>query len=65
MALGTAATTGALAALAVFAKGAALRLAAAESTRATLVARGLELLAAVAVLAYGLALVLGTGGGAG
>jgi nickel/cobalt transporter (NicO) family protein len=65
MALGTAITTGALACLAVFAKGAAMRLAARESSRATLIARGLELAAALCVLAYGLALLLlgPTGGG--
>jgi nickel/cobalt exporter len=64
MALGTAVTTGALACLAVFAKDAAVRLASRESSRATLVARGLELAAALCVLAYGLALLLGpTGGG--
>ena len=64
MALGTAATTAALAALAVFAKDAAVRLAARESARTTLIARGLELAAALCVLAYGLALLLlGPGGG--
>lgn len=64
MALGTAATTAALAALAVFAKGAATRLAARDSARMTLIARSLELAAALCVLAYGLALLLGpTGGG--
>jgi ABC-type nickel/cobalt efflux system permease component RcnA len=64
MALGTAATTASLASLAVFAKGAATRLAARESPRALLIARGLELAAALCVLAYGLALLLGpTGGG--
>jgi nickel/cobalt exporter len=64
MALGTAATTGALASLAVFAKDAAMRLAARESPRAALVARGLEFAAALCVLAYGLALLLGPGSGA-
>jgi ABC-type nickel/cobalt efflux system permease component RcnA len=63
MALGTAVTTGALACLAVFAKGAAMRLASRESSRAMLIARGLELAAALCVLAYGLALLLGQGGG--
>jgi ABC-type nickel/cobalt efflux system permease component RcnA len=64
MALGTAVTTGALACLAVFAKDAAMRFASRESSRATLVARGLELAAALCVLAYGLALLFGpTGGG--
>ena len=59
MALGTAATTAALAALAVFAKGAAMRFAGRESARALLLARSLELAAALVVLAYGLALLLG------
>jgi len=64
MALGTAMTTGALACLAVFAKDAAMRVAARESAKAALVARGLELAAALCVLAYGLALLFGpTGGG--
>jgi nickel/cobalt transporter (NicO) family protein len=64
MALGTAITTGALACLAVFAKGAAMRLATRESSRANLIARSLELAAAVCVLAYGIALLFGpTGGG--
>jgi nickel/cobalt exporter len=58
MALGTAATTGALAALAVFGKDAAMRLASRESLRAALLARGLEFAAALCVLAYGLALLL-------
>jgi nickel/cobalt transporter (NicO) family protein len=64
MALGTAITTGALACLAVFAKGAAMRLATRDSSRANLIARSLELAAAVCVLAYGIALLFGrTGGG--
>ncbi|WP_246731364.1 nickel/cobalt transporter [Methylocapsa sp. S129] len=65
MALGTAITTSALACLAVFAKDAAMRLASRESARATLIARALELAAALCVLAYGLALLLfgPTGGG--
>jgi nickel/cobalt transporter (NicO) family protein len=65
MALGTAVTTSALATLAVFAKGAATRLAGHESSRAALVARGLELAAALCVLAYGAALLLmgAVGGG--
>jgi nickel/cobalt exporter len=64
MALGTAVTTGALALLAVFAKNAATRLAARESSRAVLVTRGLELVAALCVLAYGVALLaLGPSGG--
>ena len=64
MALGTAVTTGALASLAVFAKGLAMRLAARESSRAALVARGLEFAAALCVLAYGVALLaMGPSGG--
>ncbi len=58
MALGTAVTTGALAALAVFGKDVAMRLASRESLRAALLARGLEFAAALCVLAYGLALLL-------
>jgi nickel/cobalt transporter (NicO) family protein len=64
MALGTALTTSALAALAVFAKAAALRFARGEASRVTLIARGVELLAAFAVLAVGLGLLLGASGGA-
>ncbi len=64
MALGTAITTGALALAAVFAKDLATRLAARETSRAALLARGLELAAALCVLAYGLALLLmGPSGG--
>ena len=61
MALGTALTTAALAATAVLAKGVALRLAGADAGRGALVARGLELLAALLVLAVGLSLLLGVG----
>jgi nickel/cobalt transporter (NicO) family protein len=63
MALGTAVTTGALACLAVFAKDAAMRLASRESSRVILIARGLELAAALCVLAYGIALLFGPSGG--
>ena len=56
MALGTAITTGALACLAVFAKGLAVRFAAGEDSRVTLVARACEFAAALAVLGFGLAL---------
>ena len=62
MALGVAVTTGALATLAVFAKSAAMRFAAGEDSRAALVARGFEFAAALAVLAFGLALLLGARG---
>lgn len=59
MSIGTAVTTGALASLAVLAKGAAVRFAAPETRRGTLVVRGLELLAATVILAAGLSLFLG------
>ena len=64
MALGTALTTGALAALAVFFKFAALRLAGGSSLRAARTLAGLELLAAAFVAVLGAALFLGlaTGG---
>ena len=61
MALGTAITTAALAATAVLAKGVALRLAGADAGRGALVARGLELLAALLVLAVGVSLLFGVG----
>ena len=57
MAIGTAVTTGALAWVAVFAKSTAMRLAAGENSRLALVARGFEFAAALAVLAFGLALL--------
>ena len=62
MALGTAVTTGALAWTAVFAKSAAMRLAAGENSRLALVARGFEFAAALAVLVFGVALLLGSRG---
>jgi nickel/cobalt transporter (NicO) family protein len=61
MAFGTAVTTGALAALAVFAKDLALRLARRESSLAGLIARTFEFAAALAVLLFGVALLLGYG----
>jgi nickel/cobalt exporter len=61
--VGTAITTGALASLAVFAKGLAVKFVAGEDTRVALVARGCELAAALAVLAFGLALFFATRGG--
>jgi ABC-type nickel/cobalt efflux system permease component RcnA len=64
MALGVAVTTGALAALAVFAKAVALRFAAGENSRAALVASAFEFAAALAVLAVGLLLLIGARGGA-
>jgi nickel/cobalt transporter (NicO) family protein len=64
MAVGTAATTGALAWMAVFAKSAAMRLAAGENSRLALVARGFEFVAALAVLTFGVALLIGSRGAA-
>ena len=61
--LGTAITTGALATLAVFAKGLAVKFASGEDTRVALVARACELVAALAVLGFGLALFLAARGG--
>ena len=60
MSLGTALTTGALAALAVLAKGLATRLSGPGSARAALVVNALESLAALLVLALGLVLLAGT-----
>ncbi len=62
--LGTAITTGALACLAVFAKGLAVRFARGEDSRVALVARGCEFAAALAVLAFGLALFFAARSGA-
>lgn len=59
MGLGTALTTGALATLAVFAKGAALRLASGRGQGAEWAMGGLEVLAGAVVLALGLALAFG------
>ncbi len=64
MALGTALTTGALAFAAVFAKGLAVRFAAGEDLRVTLIARGFEFAAALLVLAFGVALLVGSSKGA-
>lgn len=65
MALGTALTTGALAALAVLAKSVALRFARRKSSLAGLIARSFELAAALVVLAFGLTLLMhGSTGGA-
>jgi nickel/cobalt transporter (NicO) family protein len=58
MALGVALTTGALAALAVFAREAAMGLAARETATAALLARSLEFAAGLVVLAYGIALLI-------
>ncbi|MBN9443270.1 nickel transporter [Bosea sp. (in: a-proteobacteria)] len=59
MALGTAITTGALAALAVFFKFAALKFASGGSLRAMRLLAGLELLAAAFIVTLGVALSLG------
>jgi nickel/cobalt exporter len=64
MAIGTAVATGALAWIAVFAKSTAMRLAAGENSRLALVARGFEFVAALAVLVFGIALLLGARGAA-
>ena len=64
MAMGTAIATGALAWVAVFAKSSAMRLAAGENSRLALVARGFEFAAALAVLAFGVALLVGARGAA-
>lgn len=61
MALGTAVTTAALAATAVLAKRVALRLLGTDAGRGALVTRGLEVLAALLVLAVGLSLLFGIG----
>jgi len=61
MAVGTAITTGALAGLAVFAKGAAMRLSGPDSRRALMIGRGAELLAALLVFGLGLTLLAGSG----
>ena len=61
MALGTAITTAALAATAVLAKGIAMRLVGREDGRGALVARALEVVAALVVLAVGLSLLFGVG----
>jgi ABC-type nickel/cobalt efflux system permease component RcnA len=65
MALGTALTTGAIAALAVFAKGLALRLAGGRGGNGALAGAGLELAAAAFVAVLGLSLLLGLAAGAG
>jgi len=64
MAIGTAAATAALAWIAVFAKSTAMRLASGEDSRLALVARGFEFAAALAVLVFGVALLLGARGAA-
>jgi ABC-type nickel/cobalt efflux system permease component RcnA len=59
MALGTALTTGAIAALAVFAKALALRVAGGRGAGGALAMAGVELLAAAFVLVLGLTLLFG------
>lgn len=59
--LGVAVTTGALAWAAVFAKSIATRFARGEDSRVALMARGFEFAAALMVLFFGLALLLGSG----
>jgi nickel/cobalt exporter len=59
MAVGTALTTGALAASAVFAKSFAEKLLGTEGGRGLIIARGAEFLAALLVLAVGLGLLVG------
>ncbi len=65
MAVGTALTTTALAALAVFAKRAALALAGGRGQAGTLALGGLELLAAAFVLVLGIAMLAGLATGVG
>jgi nickel/cobalt transporter (NicO) family protein len=67
MALGTALTTGAIAALAVFAKALALKMAGGRGASGALAIAGIELLAAAFVLVLGLSLLFGvlTSGGVG
>ena len=57
MSFGVALTTGALAFAAVFAKRVAMRMAAGDESRIALAARGVEFLAALLVVAFGLALL--------
>jgi ABC-type nickel/cobalt efflux system permease component RcnA len=63
MALGTALTTGAIAALAVFAKALALRFAGGRGPAGVVAVSALELLAAAFVLVLGLALLAGVWNG--
>ena len=64
MSFGVALTTGALAFAAVFAKRVAMRMAAGDDSRIALAARGVEFLAALLVVAFGLALLFVAGSGA-
>ena len=65
MSLGTAITTGALAAMAVFAKDIALRFTAESSRRGLLIGRAFEFAAACVVFFLGATLLVGGAGGAG
>jgi ABC-type nickel/cobalt efflux system permease component RcnA len=65
MAMGTALTTGLIAALAVFAKGLAVRVAGGSSRHGPLAVAGIELLAAAFVAVLGLSLLAGLWTGAG
>jgi nickel/cobalt transporter (NicO) family protein len=60
MALGTAVTTGALATMAVLAKGWAMRASRIGSWRAEVIGRGIEVAAALCVILFGAALLLAT-----
>jgi ABC-type nickel/cobalt efflux system permease component RcnA len=62
MSFGVALTTGALAFAAVFAKRVAMRLARGDDSRIALAARGVEFLAALLVVAFGVALLFAAGG---
>jgi ABC-type nickel/cobalt efflux system permease component RcnA len=64
MSFGVALTTGALAFAAVFVKRLAMRLAAGDESRIALAARGVEFLAALLVVAFGLALLFAARNGA-
>ncbi len=64
MSFGVALTTGALAFAAVFAKRLAMRMAAGDDSRIALAARGVEFLAALLVVAFGLALLFAARSGA-
>jgi ABC-type nickel/cobalt efflux system permease component RcnA len=65
MALGTALTTSAIAAVAVFAKALALRMAGGRGAGGAVAVAGLELLAAAFVMVLGVALLAGVWTGAG
>ena len=64
MSFGVALTTGSLAFAAVFAKRVAMRMAAGDDSRIALAARSVEFLAALLVVAFGLALLFAAGRGA-